>query len=249
MRPFKSETERQGLHITERELCRLRQHGLPPNAVSYVTIVLGSGRQTREDRPMLVPFKGYMRQIGVVECTLCLESKLNKLLRLGPYRDWYEGHTAKEKHWEIDKSGPGKAVGLRLRCFYSVYMDLQRQARLAHRPGGDLATSQLAKHGRIALVEAKISDILSVEDEGTSAAALESGLGPGGEMIMKVSRLKVLDLMDELCVVPSEAFLEAVLHAPGEWHRRWHRHVDAMQPRTWRDFLPKMAAALRLTDL
>ena len=249
MCPFKSDTKRHELHITDKELWRLRQHGLPLDGVSYATIVLGPGRQTREDRPMLVPFKGYMRQIGVVECTLCLDSKLNKLVRIGPYRDWYQGHTAKEKHWEIDKSQPGKAVGLRLRCFYSVYMDLLRQARVAYRPGGDLATSRLAKDGRIALVEAEIRDVLSVEDDGTSAAALESELGPRGEMIMKVSRLRVLDLMDQLCVVPSEAFLQAVLDAPGEWHRKWHRHVDAMQPRTWRDFLPKMAAALRLTDL
>ncbi|HEX76877.1 MAG TPA: hypothetical protein G4O03_00440 [Dehalococcoidia bacterium] len=211
-------------------------------------MALGSGRQTRKDPQMLVPSKGFMRQIDVVECIVCRKSWLNKLLRIGPYRDWYDGHTAKEKHWHIDKSDPRKTIGLRLGCFYSVYMELLGQARLAYRGRWGVTESSLAKNGRAALVSVSVNNILSVESEGHATAAIETELGIGSGITLKVSKLKVMDLIDQLPLVLSESFLDAILDAPVEWHHRWHQLVDSIQPESWRDFPARMAATLELAS-
>ena len=200
----------------------------------------------REARQMLVPDKGYMKQIDVVECTSCLNSNLNKILRIGPYRDWYVGHTAKEKHWHSDRKDPRNTLGLKLRCFYSVYMDLLKQAKLAYQTRGGIVDSKLAKEGRIALVSVWVRDILSVTTESISSAGMKPEPYEGDAIVLKVSKLKVMDLVDQLPLIPSKSFLDTVLSAPLEWHLKWHQMVDAIQTESWRDFPAKIMATLEV---
>lgn len=62
-----------------------------------------------------------------------------------------------------------------------------------------------------------------------------------------VSRLKVLDLVDQLLLVPSRELLDAVLDAPVEWHQRWHNVIDSMQPDSWRQFVNDMTVHMKLS--
>jgi len=142
----------------------------------------------------------------------------------------------------MEGTEPGKTVGLRLRCFYSVYMSLLHEARLAYENRGGPADSPLAARGRVGLVSVHVNNMLSVEVEGPATCLESAALDRG--IVLKVSRLRVNDVMDQLPLVPSESFLETVQNAPIEWHRRWHPLVDAMQPVSWRDFPAKMVATI-----
>ena len=55
----------------------------------------------------------------------------------------------------------------------------------------------------------------------------------------------MLDLIDKLPVIPSEAILTDILEAPSDWHQNWHYLVDRIQLKKWRDFPAKMTATLR----
>lgn len=247
MWPFKRTVRSQDIRVGEKGIALLREHGLPSDGVSYVTIVLGVGRQTREDPKMLVPHKGYLTPTGVVQCTQCRErSRLAKVLQPD---EWDEGESVREKHWHIDESDPSRTMGLTLKCFYDGYMNIIEHARLAYGEGVSPEKSPYVKDGRIALVRVSLPDILAVEKNAVSAPSLGPQPATRGELAMKVSKLKVLDLMDELPLVPSESFVAAIVDAPAKWHRQWHPLVDAIQLRKWRDFPTWMAASLRLSGL
>ena len=224
----------------------LRQHGYQTQGTRYVTFVSGKGDQMRNRPKMLIEDKGTMQQIGVVECPICVNSRLNRLVGLGPYRDWYDGHTAKEKHSHTDRRYPSKTIGLKLRCLYAVYMDHLREARLAYENAGDPATSELARRGRLGLVSVSVNDILSVESE-SLATETHSHASQDDGIVLMVSRLKVLDLVDQLLLVPSKEFLDAVFDAPVEWHQWWHNVIDSMQPDSWRHFVNDMIAHMKLS--
>lgn len=234
------------LCITKDELGLLQEHGRQPKRSRYITVALGVGEQMREAPQMLVPDKGYMRQIDVVECTTCLNSTLNRILRIGPDWNWYDGHTVEEKHWHLDRNNPHNTLGLRLSCFYSVYMYLLKQAKLAYQARGGIVRSALAKQGRIALVSVLMDDILSVKRESISWAGIQAEPDDGGGIVLKVSKLRIVDLMDQLPLIPSESFIDAVLNAPMEWHRNWHKLVDDLQPKSFHDFPAKILSTIRV---
>lgn len=224
----------------------LRQHGWQPQGTRYVTFVPGRGGQMRNRPKMPMQDKGTMQQKGVVECQICVNSRLNRLMRLGPYRDWYEGHTAKEKHSHTDGRFPSKTMGLKLRCLYTAYMDHLREAQLAYECAGDPTRSELATSGRLGMVSVSVNDILSVESESlTTELRFHASQDDG--IVLMVSRLKVLDLVDQLLLVPSKEFLDAVLDAPVEWHQWWHNIIDSMQPDSWRQFVNDTTAHMKLS--
>ena len=176
----------------------------------------------------------------IFECTKCLDSKLKRWAALGPYREYAAGftHSIKEPHWQADKANPQLTIGLTVTCFYSVYMNLLRQAREHYSASEGITSSRISNEGRIALVRASACDILGVAKE-------ESSRTPDSGIQLKVSRLKVLDLIDKLPVIPSEAILTDILEAPSDWHQNWHYLVDRIQLKKWRDFPAKMTATLR----
>jgi hypothetical protein len=126
-------------------------------------------------------------------------------------------------------------------------MNLLQQAWYATKEKGGLTESQLAKEGRIALIRVLASDILSVQAETNDKEILKSQIISRG-VTLKVSRMKVLDLIDQLPLIPSEKTLEFIFSASAEWHRKWHLIVDVIQPTTWRDFPSKMVASLSLVE-
>ena len=241
------------LHLGKKEVALLNEHGLSPDGARYVSIVLGYGRQTRKDIQMKEADKGYMRPIDVVECEHCRErTKLSTVLGgfgIGSHVEWYEGKSVVEKHWHMDDSDPQRTIGLRLKCLYSVYIDILQHGKLAYCGGGDPTESSRLKDGRVALVSAALGDILSVEDERLIGAALEPEPRMHGGIIVKVSKLKVIDLVDEINLVPNESLLLTILNASAEWHCKWHRLVDAIRPTKWHDFPAKMVTTLQLAGL
>ena len=85
-----------------------------------------------------------------------------------------------------------------------------------------------------------MKDILSVEEDENLAPALDLG----ESLIMKVSKLKVVDIIDQLPLVPSKSVLTAIFDAPIEWHRNWHSEVDRIQLASWRKLPTGLAATL-----
>lgn len=232
--------------ISSNEFDILLQHGLPSGSSEYVTMVLGYGRQTRNDPKMLVPDKGYISPIDVIECQTCQKTSTSKWINIGAYGDWYEGRTFREKHSCIDRNDSLRTIGLKLGCFYLAYMNLLIEARQAYSHLGEIDESRIVREGRAALVRVKISDILCIQDQSQAATEYNSEINTTRGIILKVSQLKVLDLIDQLPIIPSKDFLNSILDAPIEWHRTWHRFLDGIQLKSWRDFPHKVAASLQL---
>ena len=199
---------------------------------------------------MLVENRGFMRAPGVVECQTCLSSRLNRWLQLGPHRDWYDGHTAREKHWHVDRRDPSKTVGLRLNCFYSVYMDLLREAERVY-SAGDPHESEFARRGRMALVSVSVKDMLRIDCGEPSSEPGRTSESLQVSVTLKVSRLKVIDLIDQLPLIPSHTVVLRVLSASKRWHQAWHPVLDnGMQGFRWPEFPARMSDLLgRMTGL
>ena len=200
--------------------------------------------QERNSPRMLIEHRGFMKAPDVVECQTCLDSRLNRWLQLGPHRDWYDGHTAREKHWHVDRGNPSKTVGLRATYFYSVYMDLIREAERVY-SAGDPHDSELARRGRMALVSVSVKDMLRIACSGRSSEFGRTSESLQVGVTVQVSRLKVIDLIDQLPLVPSHAIVLAVLSASKRWHERWHLELDTgMQGMRWPEFPARISALL-----
>lgn len=232
--------------VNDKELSTLLQHGLQYKTKEYITMVLGNGRQTRSDIKMLIPDKGYMKQEDVVDCDVCRRSSFTKILGRGLYGDWYEGYTAKEKHSQINNSNHSASVGLKLKCFYSMYIDFLIKVKQAYEQRGDITESRIAKQGRAALVVVKTDDILCVYEEPKDRIGSQTWYMSG--ITVKVYKLKVLDLIDQFPLIPEERFVNFILAASAEWHYRWHSYFDNIQPRRWQDFPEKVIASLELAN-
>ena len=226
--------------LSDDQLTLLSEHGLRRDQNRITTIVLGHGGQTRDRQQLLVPDKGFMKPNGVVECRLCGNSRLNKMFRLGPYREWYDGHTVREKHWNQTQGDFSEPPGLKLRCFYWAYLELLQEARKAYETGDDPSTTSLGLNGRTALVRLRRRDILYVNGEPDTEDAEKDA-----SIDIYSRQLRVLDLVDQLPLVPSREALVGILDAPAAWHSRWHKLVDAIQPNSWRDFPARMVATLQ----
>ncbi len=226
------------------QMALLSNHGLRRGAATWETIVPGHGGQQRNSPRLLVENRGFMKAPDIVECQICLDSKLNRWLQLGPHRDWYDGHTARERHWHVDRRDPSKTVGLRLNCFYSVYMDLLREAERIH-SAGDPRDSELARRGRMALVSVSMKDMLRIDCGGPSSGSRRTSNFLQVGVSLKVSRLKVIDLIDQLPLIPSHAVVLRVLGASKRWHEGWHPVFDnGMQGMRWPEFPARISDLL-----
>ena len=173
---------------------------------------------------MLIESKGFMRAEDLTDCEACRSSRVNRWIGLGPYRDWYDGYTVKEKHASAPTAGQTKhPLGLRLSCFYGAYMQLLGLAKEAYAAGTDITKSRLAHEGRAALVAVEPKNVLAVDE-------------PNGVLVMRASRFYVLDLVDQLPLVPVYPFLLEILEANTARRRRLHFALDAMRFSTWCNF-------------
>ena len=226
MWPFKRQDTPQELHVTESDLELLRDHGLTPGSSSFITMVSGI-----KDERIIVGDIGRILPVRVVSCAQCKEPA-----------SWGKGDSVTEKHWSIDEHNPGNSVGLSLECFESAFQIHLGQAWL----GGESLN-----HRRLALVRVELSDLLSLQTDPLSSQRWQE-LGLSSEQVrqiapvdLKARKLKVLDLVDAIRLVPEKSFLDAILdpvYESDERQREWHRLFDATQPLTWRQFLAKFAA-------
>jgi len=170
-----------------------------------------------KDERMVVGDIGRILPVAV-SCTQCKEPA-----------SWGKGDSVTEKHWSIDEHNPGNSVGLRLECFEFVFrMHLFRMHLAEAGMGGEDL--------RLALVRVELSDLLSLQ---TDALSSQEGV------YLKVRKLKVLDLVDAIRLVPRQSVQDAIAdqrEQSEESREEWHRIVDAVQPLTWREFLAKFAA-------
>jgi len=223
---FKREEKPQETHVTGEDIELLTTHGLPPGSNSYITIISGI-----KDKRIVVGDIGRILPTLAVSCTQCKEPA-----------SWGKGDSVTEKHWSIDEHNPGNSVGLSLECFEFAFRMHLAEAWM----GG-----KYLDHGRLALVRVELSDLLSLRTDAFSsqrgqehALSLEH-LRRIGPVDLKARKLKVLDLVDAIRLVPRQSIQDAIAdqrEQSEESREEWHRLVDAIQPVTWREFLAKFAA-------
>ncbi len=226
--------------MSQEEAGLLRKHGLLGRELT--TFVLGHGRQTRRDPTTLIPDTGYMDPYNVVECPQCLSSRLARLgvVAVWPHMHWYAGRMIVERH---------HLFGLRLQCFYSMFVTLLRQANHTYLLGGDISAAPLAQRGRAALVRASMEDMTTVQAQRLAPDNEGSSQGPilMEQVIgLRVRRLKVLDLIDELPLLLDHSVVKNILASPPGWHRSFHPTLDAIQLESWKRFPEAVVAALRV---
>ena len=134
-------------------------------------------------------------------------------------------------------------VGIRLLCFCTILMDVYREAQAAYRDARGIENTEFASSGRMALVSVRVSDVLIAGDH-----VSDGGLDPTScqdiGVSLKVSRLKVLDLVDKISLVPAEPILSKILAAPRNWHQEWHREVDSMRLSAWENYPSTLNSSL-----
>ena len=226
MWPFKRQDTPQELHVTENDLELLRDHGLAAGSSSFITMVSGI-----KDERIVVGDIGRILPTLAVSCTQCKEPA-----------SWGKGDSVTEKHWSIDEHNLGNSVGLSLECFEFAFQMHLNQAWM----GG-----KYLNHCRLALVRVELSDLLSLQTDAFSsqrgqehALSLEH-LRRIGPVDLKARKLKVLDLVDAIRLVPRQSVQDAMAdrrEQSEESREEWHSLVDAIQPATWREFLAKFAA-------
>lgn len=232
--------------LSDEDNARLYGHSQQDNKPSIITLTLGQGPQTRNKTQLLLyTDKGHMRQQGVVDCDRCEKHRLDKLLRNGPYGWWREGDTVKEKHWDHGGTKPNSAVGLKIRCFYSAYLNLLESGRDAYEQYSDIYESSLALHSRAALVRAEWKDVITISNDQPS----NLGMGYFPTVVMMATKIKVLDLIDLLPLIPSLGAIETILDAPADWHTKWHELLDTKPINSWRDFPARIVATLQAAGL
>lgn len=128
---------------------------------------------------------------------------------------WGKGETVKEKHAAAHPSDPASSIGLPALCLYGVLLFTMAE-------GPD------ATFRRHALVRVDLRHVVAAH------------IFPrDGTWIRVLSRkLKVLDFVDQLQM--KEPIRSIILAQPPEWHA----YIDALQPRTWREFFIQAVAPL-----
>lgn len=209
--------------MTENDLELLRDHGLASGSNSFITMISGIKHRVIPGIDI-----GRILPVLVVSCPHCEQ-----------HPSWGKGDSVTEKHWSIDEHNPGNSVGLSLTCFEFALSTTAWMGR------------EYAKDSRLALVRVELSDLLSLQtDPFSSQRGQEQGLSSEhlrqiAPVDLKARKLKVLDLVDQIRLVPEKSFLDAILnrvYESDERQREWHRLLDATQPLTWRQFLAKFAA-------
>jgi hypothetical protein len=227
MWPFRRQSTPQKLYLAGKELEVLQAHGLPPGSQTYVTAVSGF-KDTRGARD-----SGRLNPLVNVSCAECARQAW-----------WGKGDLVTEKHWHPD---PDFTRGLRLSCLGHRFMFELYEAGLAIRYPSEQGQVQMVEDSRLALVRAEVSDIISVQTDPLKVrwAQWRDESPPLAPLDIETTKLKVLDVVDLSRLVPEESLLDAIFErsVSGEWRREWHRLLDATQPRTWREFLTKLAGA------
>ena len=219
----------------------LRKHGLAKGHTRLFTLVLGTGGQSRGIHNATGEGYGFLKPDGVYNCTDCENDKLRKFFNLGRHRDWYEGFHASERHWSVDPDDSANAIGLTLECFYSKYMSMLQEAWHAYTYYDDITRTPLANNRRVAIVEVSIDHILHLEE----VAPTNSGnVGNSAALVLKSSKLKVLNDIDMLPIVPTSEMISFILGASPEWKTKLHFSLDAMQFRSWRTYPEIMSKLL-----
>ena len=222
-----------------------------------MTLALGHGDQIWPHRQMLIPYKGFMTPVGIADCQHCRRGISGWMRKHGYFvglipgsnGDLYEGRTVTERHWLIDRANPVQSVGLNLKCLYSVYMELLEQAWIMYDETGDPLDSQLANKGRVVLLSVQLRDILCVSQTlGESLRENDIFKHDRKEITIRAAKLKVNDLIDQITLVPSEQVLDAILHAPSQWHDRWHPLVDRIKPWSFSQFQNQLFRTLQLVE-
>ena len=227
------------LRETQREL--FRKHGLAEGHSRYLTLVLGAGGQWRGTHNATGEGYGFLKPDGVYNCNDCENDKLRKFFNLGRHRDWYEGFHASERHWSVDPDDTANTVGLTLECFYSKYMSMLQEAWHAYTHYDDITRTPLANDRRVAIVEVSIEHILHIEEV---APVNKGNMGNDGTLILKSSKLKVLNDIDMLPIVPTSEMISLIFEASPQWKTKLHFILDAMQFRTWKVYPEMMSRIL-----
>ena len=218
--------------LTQAQLNLFLDHGHRGSlTISFTTMVLGTGDQTRNYPQMLIRNRGFMRPTGVVDCESCTNSRLNRILQTGPQGNWRDGQTVKDRHWKQYRDNP--SVGLKLQCFYSAYLEFLQAVKVEYSSYKNPERFLMSQEGRAALIDVDPSDVLSV---GEKVLAVENLSSDVMGIEFKSKNLHVLDLIDQLPLIPSKVALDQILNAPTSWHRRFHRLVDAIYPASWKEF-------------
>lgn len=63
-------------------------------------------------------------------------------------------------------------------------------------------------------------------------------------LVLMATKINVLDLIDQLPLIPSRDVINNILAAPGGWHVKWHQSFDARPIRSWREFPANVNATL-----
>ena len=225
MRFFRHQTEPREVGVPSKFVELLTAHGLPPDTQTYVTIVSGS--------------KGLFRDVGRTRLEMDLSCQ-----ECEPRASWAKGDLVTERHWS-----PG--CGLSLVCPAFEFAGHLSLAAISYRG------LNLVEHRRLALVSVAVSDLVMVQTEPSLARRMEDEGIPLEDvpkiapLHIKTRKLKVLDVIDALRLVPEKSLLDAIyegLHSE-EWSREWHRLLDAMQPLDWRQFRARFAAGVQRLGL
>ena len=69
-------------------------------------------------------------------------------------------------------------------------------------------------------------------------------MGNDGTLILKSSKLKVLNDIDMLPIVPTSEMISLIFEASPQWKTKLHFILDAMQFRTWKVYPEMMSRIL-----